>query len=169
RSVCPSALKSLKRFPGAGARGLTTARGVTAMDQAENAPVPAAPVAATWNLTAVPLSSPVTFKVVVPAAADRSAPIWTLAALATRTEYPVIADVAALPGGVHETRAEMSPATAVTPVGATAVVGGGEGANCSRSMFRRVSVPLAPPLLCTTVVLLPGAPRVAPAGRVVTV
>jgi hypothetical protein len=61
--------------------------GVTAFDSAEKAPTPAAFVALTWKRYAVPLASPVTTRLVEPAAAVRSAPTWPLLdTLTTRTE-----------------------------------------------------------------------------------
>ena len=73
--------------PIAGTAGAVAAAvGVTAFDAAENAPVPTALMAATWNLTAVPLTRPVTTRLVAPAPAGRSAPTWMLAALSTLTE-----------------------------------------------------------------------------------
>ena len=51
-----------------------TVAGVTVLDRAEKIPVPSSLVAWTWNLTAVPLTSPVTFRLVAPAGAERAAP-----------------------------------------------------------------------------------------------
>src|SRR5664279_105303 len=73
--------------PIAGAAGaVAAAAGVTALDRSEKALVPIAFVAWTWNLTAVPLTSPVTTRLVAAAAAGRSAPICTLPELTTLTE-----------------------------------------------------------------------------------
>ena len=58
----------------------TVALGVTASDLTEKALVPTALMAWTWNLTAVPLTSPVTTRLVAPAAAGRRSPTWTSAA-----------------------------------------------------------------------------------------
>lgn len=82
------------------------------MDLVERRPVPTAFLARTWNLTAVPLTNPVTFRLVAPAGADRRAPTRApLAALTTRTEYPVIAEPPSA-GAVHRTSAEAFPAVA---------------------------------------------------------
>src|SRR6476659_2496467 len=79
--------------PMIGAPGaVAAAAGVTTLDDAEKALVPMALMAATWNVTGVPLTSPVTTRLVAPATAGRMAPSCTLAALSTFTEYPVIAD-----------------------------------------------------------------------------
>ena len=73
--------------PIAGAAGaVAAAAGVTALDRSEKALVPIAFVAWTWNLTAVPLTSPVTTRLVAAASAGRSAPICTLSELTTLTE-----------------------------------------------------------------------------------
>ena len=74
-------------FPMIGALGtVAAAAGVTALDRSEKALVPIAFVAWTWNLTAVPLTSPVTTRLVAAASAGRSAPICTLSELTTLTE-----------------------------------------------------------------------------------
>ena len=52
------------------------ATGVTALDRAEYGLVPSALVAETWKLYVDPLTSPVTTRLVVPAAAVRRAPTW---------------------------------------------------------------------------------------------
>src|SRR5450759_3537090 len=102
--------------PITGASG--TATGVTVFDRPENGPVPIAFVAWTWNLTAVPLTRPVTFRLVAPAAAGCRPPIWTfVAALSTLTEYPVIGELP-LVGVVQVTVAEAFPAVAVPITGA---------------------------------------------------
>ena len=73
--------------PIAGAAGaVAAAAGVTTLDDAEKAPVPTVLMAATWNVTGVPFTSPVTTRLVAPAPAGRRAPTWTLAALTTFTE-----------------------------------------------------------------------------------
>ena len=73
--------------PMIGAAGaVAAAAGATALDDAEKALVPIALVAATWNVTAVPLTRPVTTRLVAPAPAGRIAPTCTLAALSTLTE-----------------------------------------------------------------------------------
>src|SRR6185312_8736425 len=51
-----------------------TVAGVTAADSTEKTPVPTALVAWTWNLTAVPLTRPVTARLVASAAACRRTP-----------------------------------------------------------------------------------------------
>jgi hypothetical protein len=51
-----------------------TVAGVTALDRVEKTPVPTAFVAWTWNLYGVPLTRPVTVRLVAPAAAGNKAP-----------------------------------------------------------------------------------------------
>src|SRR5665647_1787612 len=115
------------------ARG--TVAGVTAPDRADSAPVPTALRAWTWNRTAMPLASPVTLRLVAPAAAGRRAPTWALAALTTRTENPVIAEPP-LAGAVKRTSAKALPLVAVPISGAPGVVakvtGGAGGAGGAR-------------------------------------
>src|SRR5450759_1735609 len=65
-SIGPPAVPSVA-VPITGARGTVT--DVTAADRAESGPVPAALVAATAKVYAVPLVSPVTTRLVAPAAA----------------------------------------------------------------------------------------------------
>ena len=63
------------------------AAGVTVLDSADKALLPAELVAMTWNRTAVPLVKPVTTKLVEPAAAVRNAPTCVVPAeLSTFTE-----------------------------------------------------------------------------------
>src|SRR3954465_11179202 len=81
----PSAPRTAVPILGADGRGRTTgAIGVTAADRAENAPVPIALVAVSWNRYCWPLVSPVTTSGLL--VAGRSAPTWAPAALMTRTE-----------------------------------------------------------------------------------
>ena len=68
--------ESPRRAPDQRGSGLAVpdVAGVTAAVRAEKAPVPTALVAWTWNLTAVPLTSPLTTRLVEPATAVRNAP-----------------------------------------------------------------------------------------------
>src|SRR5674476_1216717 len=101
RSVNPSLLKSLNRVTAA------TVAGVTALDTTENGPVPTAFVARTWNVYAVPLVSPVTVRLVAPAAAGRRAPTGRpVSTLTTCPEYPVTGDPPSSGGGAHLTTAD---------------------------------------------------------------
>ena len=100
----------------AGARG--TAAGCTALERAEKAPVPTAFTARTWNFTAVPLTSPVTFKLVALPLARRSTPtVRFVFALTTRTEYPVIFEFPVF-GARQRTIAERSLGTGIPITGA---------------------------------------------------
>src|SRR4051794_10943597 len=60
--------------------------GVTVFEEAEKAPVPTLLVAATWKWYGVPFVSPVTTRLVVPAAEGRRTPTCCSAAFSTRTE-----------------------------------------------------------------------------------
>ena len=92
-------------------------RAVTVLERAEPAPNPTALLAPTRNLYAVPLTSPVTVRLVAPAAAGRRASIRApVVALTTRTEYPVIAEPP-LAGAVKRTSAEAFPAVGVGVAG----------------------------------------------------
>src|SRR5471032_1829 len=81
----PATAVPIPSVPGTVSTG-AAAVGVPEFDSAENNPVPTALIAATWNRTAVPLTKPVTSKLVAPAPAGRRAPTWALAALTTLTE-----------------------------------------------------------------------------------
>src|SRR5450759_4453012 len=90
------------------------ASGVTALDRAEKRLAP----------TAFPLDSPVTNRLVAPAAAGCRPPICAfVAALTTLTEYPVIGEPP-LAGVSQVTVAEAFPAVAVPITGASGTVAG---------------------------------------------
>src|SRR5665811_466862 len=81
--------------------------------------------------------------------------------------YPVIAEPPLLTGGVHDTTAEASPGTAVTPVGAPGAV--------TRAWITQVKVvlPLAdvPSVAVTVTVELPavlGVPEISPVPELMT-
>jgi hypothetical protein len=97
--------------------------GVTAFDSADSEPVPTALVAVTRNVYAVPLVNPVTVVVVA-----GGLPVTVLGACAVVPTYGVtVYPVIALPpfaGAVQDTTAEVSPATAPTPVGTPGTVEG---------------------------------------------
>jgi hypothetical protein len=124
-------------FPGVavtaiGAPG--TVVGVTAALGIEASELPAALAAVTVNVYAVPLTRPVTVRLLASAAAGRSRPTWALvAALTTRTLYPVIAEPPSATGAVHDTTARAFPGVAVTAVGAPGTVLGVVAALASDS------------------------------------
>ena len=116
-----------ERAPEAGVRAVTvgatnSVRGVTAAERADAAPVPAALVAATSNVYAVPLVRPVTTaEDTVPATVCVRARVVPAKA---RTRYPVMAEPPLLAGAVHRTVAEAFAAVGVPIVGAPATVRG---------------------------------------------
>src|SRR5664280_371332 len=106
-SIAPPAVPATA-VPMTGAPG--TVADVTATERAENAPVPAALVAATAKVYAVPLVSPVTTRLVALAGA-----VWL-----RTTVVPVPLSA----GGVQCTVAEAAPGSTVPIVGAAGTVRG---------------------------------------------
>jgi hypothetical protein len=110
--VNPSLLKSLSRVTA------EVVAGVTALDRAEYALDPITFVARTWNLYGVPFVRPLTVRLVAPATTGRRAPTGdSVAALITRTVYPVTGDPPSLAGGAQLTVAHAFPGVADTAVG----------------------------------------------------
>ena len=111
--------------------------GVTGADGADASDVPAAFVAVTVNVYAVPFASPVTVHAVV-----------SVVHVAPPGCAVTVEDVTALPpssdGAVHDTSAAPLPAAAVTPVGADGTVAG--GCATSPGHCATVSGPPAPRL-----------------------
>src|SRR3954451_1499158 len=103
------------------------ATGVTAALAGENPLVPTALIAATWKVYAVPLVSPVTFRLVP--VAGRSAPAC-VAPENTRTVYPVIGEPPSA-GAVQVTVADALPPVAVGAAGATGAVAGAATVSAS--------------------------------------
>jgi hypothetical protein len=104
-SVSPGVAVTAVGAPGA-------ALGITAAEAPDAGDVPAALVAVTVNVYAVPLTRPVTVADVAPVVFAGATPG------AAVTVYPVIAEPPLLAGAVHDTTAWMFPGVAVTPVGA---------------------------------------------------
>ena len=92
-----------------------TVGGVTEDEAEESEELPTAFVAFTVNVTDIPPSNPVSVAV-------RTLPTVTAAPAEGVTVYPVIADPLEA-GAVHETVAELIPATAEIPVGAPGTAG----------------------------------------------
>jgi hypothetical protein len=101
--------------------GAVAGPGVTTLDGADAGEVPAAFVAVTVNVYAVPLVSPVTTVAVAGAATWTGA--WATEPAYGVTVYPVIG-LPLLFGAVQPTVAEPSPAVAATDDGADGALGG---------------------------------------------
>ena len=91
--------------------------GVTEAEAEEDSELPAEFIATTVNVTGLPLANPVSVAV-------NTLPTVTGLPRDGVTLYPVIAEPPFIAGALHETVAEFIPATAETPVGASATVAG---------------------------------------------
>jgi hypothetical protein len=126
-----------------------TVPGVTATLGDEAGEVPAALVAVTVNVYAVPLVSPVTVAVVAPAVRALAPPGDAV------TVYPVTAEPPLLAGAVQLTTAETLPAAADTPVGAPGAVAEDAVVSDVSSMTNEVDNAASSEPVKETVIVLP--------------